>query len=333
MRAVDVIPSVARNRHLAGACRSLALLGMTSALLGMTARAAFGQTNLLIVSGIGGQPEYVKLFADLSTGLAEAASRKAGLPDSAIAWFGETAAHPSRWFRGQSTKANVQGALQRLAARPGAEQTVIVLVGHGAGEGASTRVSLPGADLTATDFQLLLGGFGNRKVAFVNLTSASGDMLAVLRAPGRVVLTATKSAFERNESRFGRYFVEAFTKDGADTDKDDRISLLEAFNYAAAEVKRFYENAGRLATEHPQLADDDQLARAFFLTAGAPARAAGDPRLAGLYARRDSLDAQVRRLRDRKGSMEADAYERELERLLVALAETSEEIRKREGVK
>ncbi len=90
-------------------------------------------------------------------------------------------------------------------------------------------------------------------------------MLALVSSPTRVVVTATKSAFERNESQFGRFFVDALSKDGADTDKDTRISLLEAFKYAEAETKRFYETDGRLATEHPQIADEGQLARRFFL--------------------------------------------------------------------
>jgi hypothetical protein len=156
-------------------------------------------------------------------------------------------------------------------------------------------------------------------------------MARLLASPGRIVLTATKSAFERNEARFGRYFVDAFAKDGADVDKDSRVSLQEAFRYAEAEVKRFYENEGRLATEHAVLADAGGMAPRFFLSPGAAARAGGDPRLTALHARKDTLDDQVRGLRSRKEGMTADAYDRELERLLVALAEVSQEIRAREG--
>ena len=292
---------------------------------------AAAQTNLVIVSGLGGQPAYTKQFTDLSIALADAARARAGLPDSSIVWLGEPATSPSSWHRGQSTKVNIESTLKRLAARPGDEQTVIVLIGHGSGEREATRISLPGADLTTQDFARLLDGFGKRRVAFVNLTSASGDMAPLLAAPGRVVLTATKSAFERNESQFARFFVDAFAKDGADTDKDARVSIFEAFTYAAAEVKRFYETEGRLATEHPQLADADDLAKRFFLSPGSAARAGGDAALAALLAQKDSLEEQVRRLRSRKEGMAADAYERELERLLVALAEKTQEVRAKGG--
>ena len=299
---------------------------MRSLLMLLVPALLAAQTNLLIVSGLGGQPGYTKQFAELSTALAEAASTRSGLPDSAITWLGEPAAPKSKWLRGESTRAGVEAALKRMASLPGT-QTVVVLIGHGAGEREGTRISLPGPDLTAADFGRLLMPFAPGRLAFVNLTSASGDMVPVLSAPGRLVLTATKSAFERNESQFARFFVDAFAKDGADTDKDNRVSLLEAFNYAAAEVKRYYETEGRLATEHAQLADADGLAGRFFLTAGDAARAGASPRAAGLYARKDTLDDQVRRLRLRKDSMAADAYDRELERLLVSLAEVSAEIR------
>ena len=298
------------------------------AIVGLPAGA---QTQLVIASGLGGDPRYTAEFASLANTLAQAAHERGGLPDSAITWFGEAAATQSRWYRGVSNRASIEQALARLAARPAGEQVVIVLIGHGSGEGVQTRISLPGPDLSAADFAKLLDRFGERPVAFINMTSASGDMLPVLAAPGRVVMTATKSSFERNESQFARYFVEALAKEGADTDKDNRISLFEAFTYAEAETKRFYEEEQRIATEHPQLADDGQLSRRFFLTAGTAGARSNDPRIVALYAERAKLDEQITVLRKRKPEMTTEAYEAELERLLVALAEKSSEIRRLEG--
>lgn len=306
-----------------GICTSILALLISAA----TAQA---QTDLVIVSGLGGQPKYVKEFADIAVAIADAASGRAGLPDSAITWLGETGVPASRWFRGASTRENVDRTLARLAMRPGSAQLVVILLGHGAGEGADTRISLPGPDLTAADFNRMLSQFGNRRVAFVNLTSGSGDMLPVLASTGRVVVTATKSAFERNESQFARFFADAFAKDGADGDKDGQVSILEAFRYAEAEVKRFYEDQSRLATEHAQIADEGQLAGRFFLAPGVTVKAAGNTRLAALLAERAALDDSLQALRRRKESMSADAYDRELERLLLALAAKSEEIRKLE---
>ena len=311
--------------------RRLRVALMALVALSGAARGAASQTQLVIVTGLGGEPKYSQAFSELSHALAEAAHTRAGLADSAIVWLGEKNDVQSRWYRGTSRRENIEAALGRLATRPDSgEQVVLVLVGHGSGEGADTRISLPGADLTAADFAKLLSRFGRRRVAFINLTSASGDMLPVLSAPSRVVVTATKSAFERNESQFGRFFVDAFARDGADADKDGRVSFLEAFRYAESETRRFYEDQGRLATEHAQMSDAGELARRFYLTAATSATGVSDARLAALYAERGALDEQIQALKKRKATMSATSYEQELERLLLMLARKARDIRQLE---
>jgi hypothetical protein len=281
----------------------------------------------MIVSGLGGAPKYTKDFVDLANSMATAARDRAGLPDSSIAWYGDPSAPRSKWYRGPSLKDTLESVFARLAQRPVTEQLVLVLIGHGSGEADETKISLPGPDLSAKDFKRILAGFGSRRVAFVNLTSASGDMMGVLAAPGRVVITATKSAFERNESHFGEFFIGAFAKDGADTDKDNRVSLLEAFAFAEAETKRLYEADSRMLTEHAQIADESGVAKQFFLTPGALQHGAADARLTALYNERGALDEQIQALKKRKASMSDDAYDAELEKLMTALAHNAREIR------
>ena len=261
------------------------------AMIWLAPRVVAAQTHLVIVSGLGGEKRYVESFATMAQTLADAANKRLGLPDAEVMWFGEDSVSKKPFFRGQSTKANVEKAMRDLAARskPG-DQMVLVLIGHGSGEGENTKISIPGPDLSAADFSRMLGAFSAQKVAFVNLTSASGDMLPILSAPNRVVITATKSAFERNESHFAQFFVDAFAKDVADADKDGRVSLLEAFRYAVTETKRVYETDTKLQTEHAQLDDigaktgvadpdgrttEGLLARRFFLDAGVAGGAAG----------------------------------------------------------
>jgi hypothetical protein len=307
------------------------------------------QTCVLIISGLGGEPKYSEAFAGLSSRLAAALHARFDIADSDIVWLGEDSASKAPRFAGQSTKVNVERAVQRFATRAQpAAQLVFVLIGHGGGEGAESRLSIPGPDLTAADFLRLFARFPAQRLAFLDLTSASGDVLGTLSGPNRVIVTATKTALERNESRFADFFVDALAKDGADTDKDGRVSLLEAFRYAAAETKRFYENAGHLQSEHAQIDDDGDrqgtgeptgrsgdgmLARRFFLDAAKyAARGAGnDPRIGALYAERFALEEQLDALRGRKNVMTAEAYDDELEKLLVALARKSRELRALEG--
>ncbi len=320
------------------------------ALLVAGALPARAQTHLVIVSGLGGEPRFTQEFAQLSESLATAAAKRFAIPDSDIVWLGEDAATRAPHFAGQSTKENVERVVTRLAARAGSgDQIVIVLVGHGSGEREDSKLSMPGVDLTARDFAQLLAKFPTQKVAFVDLSSASGDMLPLLAAPNRVIITATKSSFERNESHFGQFFVDALTKDVADTDKDGRVSLLEAFRYAAAETKRLYDDDSRLQTEHAQLDDmgakagvgdpdghsgQGVLARRFFLDGAFVTQAgANDPRLAALYKDKNTLEEQIDQLKTKKASMDSTAYDDALEQLLVRLARTAKTIREAEGRK
>jgi hypothetical protein len=307
-------------------------------------------THLVIISGLGGEKKYSDSFTRISAALADAAKTRFGLPESEILWFGEDSVSKAAHYRGQSTKVNVERAIGQLASRAvGGDQVVIVLVGHGSGDGEETKISIPGPDLSARDFSQLLAKFPTQKIAFINLTSASGDMLPVLSAPNRVIITATKSAFERNESQFARFFVDALAKDVADTDKDGRVSLLEAFRYAIIETKRVYDNDSRLQTEHAQLEDmgaktgvdtpdgrtgEGVLARRFFLDGAFVSRAgANDPQLAGLYKERFALEDQIDVLRAKKASMTPEAYDDALEELLVQLARKAKSIREIEGRK
>lgn len=307
---------------------------------------AQAQTHVVIVSGLGGEARYSERFRTLGASLARALRERFAVPAANIAWFGEDSTSRDPNYRGLATRAAIDAQFTaiRSRARPG-DHVALVLIGHGAGTDSDSRISIPGPDLTVLDVQRIAGQLAQQRVAIVNLTSASGDFLPALAAPGRVVITATKSGYERNESRFGEQFVAAFTHDVADTDKDGRVSLLEAFRYAARETKRIYDDASKIQTEHAQLDDngtrqgtadptgrDGQglLARRWFFDAAGTV-AIADERLGALYREKFSLEDQVDSLRLRKKAMETAAYEAELERVLVALARKAREIRQAEG--
>jgi hypothetical protein len=199
---------------------------------------------------------------------------------------------------------------------------------------------VPGADPTATDYARWLDRFAGPTVVAVIAASGSGDFLPVLARPGRIVITATRSSTERNESYFGSRFAHGLASLEADADKDGRVSVLEAFGYAQREVAAAYQSDNRLQTEHAQL-DDDGDGRgtatpgADGTTDGALARrvtfgraaAVSDPRVATLLTERRDLETQVEALRRRKDTMADAAYLAELERLLVAIAERTQAIR------
>jgi hypothetical protein len=305
------------------------------------------QTHVLIISGLGGEKKFTDRFRLMGSSLSTALRGRFGIATENIAWVGEdSTVSDCPPYKGPSTRANVEREFKAIQARAKAgEQVVIVLIGHGAGADAESRISLPGPDITVVDVQRLLAGFAQQRVALVNLTSASGDFMGHVSAPGRVVITATKTSFERNESRFGEQFVQAFLQDVADTDKDNRVSLLEAYRYAVRETKRIYDDATKIQTEHSQLDDngtrqnmadptgrDGQglLARRFFLDSRATG-GGNDARVGALYAERFELEVRVDSLRTMKKTLPAAEYETQLEQVLIALARKAREIRQAEG--
>lgn len=292
------------------------------AFMPVTARAQ--QTHVLIVTGLAGEAQYRASFLEAAAMLSDSARKRWGVADSSLIVLGEDPAADPGHITGKSTREEVGRAFLRLSRRvaPG-DVLLVFLNGHGAGEGKTSRVNLPGPDPTATDYASWLAGFGRQTVVFVNAASGSGDFVPVIAAKGRIVVTASKTGLERNESIFARPFVRGLTGTEADADKDGRVSVLEAFDFARKEVARAYETDKKMLTEHAVLSDS-ALART--VSFGAP-RGNTDPRITALVAERQELESQVGALRGRKASTDSTAYEHELERLLLLLAEKSQAIR------
>ena len=302
------------------------------------------QTQVIIVTGASGETEYAASFHKAASSLVDALVAKHGLTLDDITYLAEDPARDARRIDGKSSKQELTRAIARVGTRARAgDRVLIILIGHGSHAGSDSRFNLPGPDLTAAELGVMLEPLKTMQVAVVNAASASGDFLPVLSARNRVVVTATKSSYERNETLFPQYFVGAFATAGADTDKDERVSLLEAFTYAKREVARAYETDSRLPTEHALLDDDGDrrgsaepdpragdgaVARRFIIGARTSSVAtAGNSADRAVVARKERLEAQIDSLRRRKEAMPADAYQSELERLLVDLARVNQTLR------
>lgn len=310
-------------------------------------------THILIVAGVGGAPEYEQAFHESAMKMAEATRAGGSVPDSAITVLTEHPERDPRRIAGRSTKIEVERAIASIAkaARPG-DIVLVLLIGHGSASDGHSLLNLPGPDMSAADFARALKPLAAQRLGVVNTASASAEFIPVLSAKNRAIITATSSVMERNATRFARHFVDAYSGDVADADKDGRLSLLEAYIYARREVAREYESANQLQSEHAMLDDDGDgkgtaepgahttdgaLASRFFLGEGAPAAdvvagaTSNDPRVAALLHHRDSLSAKIGALRRRKASMDSTAYERALEALLLDLATTNQTIRQLTG--
>lgn len=308
-------------------------------------------TRLIIVTGVSGEKRYADLYAAWAGAVSSAATTRFGMADSLVTVLSEDPTRAGLRITGRSSRENVLGAVAAAvhASRAG-DRIAIILFGHGNSQDDTPKLNLPGPDVTAAEFATALRGSDALSILFVNTASASGDFVKQLSAPNRIVVTATRSAREQNETTFPQFFVGALTSNLGDTDKDGRVSVLEAFTYARREVEKTFEQGNRIATEHAILDDDGDgiahgeasdkgpdgvRARSFFLEplGGLSAVASSDPRASRLLDERRMLEARIDSLRARRASMSEGDYQRALEPLMLDLAEKTRALKALEGKK
>ena len=211
---------------------------------------------LLIVVGLTGEPEFAKTYHTWGTTLAQASERLGVAPENLV-YLVDAPLDGDAKVTGRATREEIVKALQGFAAKATPDDVVFVaLIGHGTYDGRASKFNLPGPDMAASEFAPLLAKLPTRQIVFINTTSASGPFVTELSGPGRTIVTATRNGAEQYATLFGGYFVDALTTDTADADKNRRVSILEAFAHAKAEVGRAYTREGLLAPEHAMLDDN-----------------------------------------------------------------------------
>ena len=333
---------------------SLALLGSVLVFMGVSETSfeqasAQEQTHALIVVGLGGNADYRDRFHNQAVALREAFTSKHGMLSEHVTYLGERPESAPEIVTDKSTRDNVLSYLSTIAQQMGSsDRLLVILIGHGTSDQAEARFNITGPDLAPSDLQMALTGFPTQTLALVHTGSASGGFLEPLSGPNRIIITATRTQRERNATEFAQFFVEAITGESADLDKDERVSLLEAYQYAREEVIRFYEDENEILTEHAVLDDngdgtgseevglnepDGSLAAGFQLGGISVTEEAinQDPELVRLYDERRQIQARITELRVLRDAMQEEAYMAAMEELLVELALKNREIRAKEG--
>ena len=292
----------------------------------------------VVISGASGGSKYADDYAEWRTTLATALKDKRGLKPENVIVLSEDAASD----KDRSTRDGVKRALSSVAARLKSDDLLmVVLIGHGTLDGPDAKFNLVGPDLDAHEWAQLLVKLPGRLI-FVNTSGSSYPFLKELSGPNRVVITATDSALQRFDTIFPQFFASAFDQETADTDKNGRISVWEAFAYASHQVGQWYEDRGQLATERAVIDDDGDragkeaqvpgsdggIARGVYLDPD-PADAMQDKVLAELLQRQAMIEVEMEALKGRKNSMASAEYEAEFEKLAVELARVTNLIKLR----
>jgi hypothetical protein len=304
--------------------RHAAIAAMACGALALQARAA---TWFVIVSGLGGEPDYEQSFTAAANEL-----------DRIFQAEGPSV-HVTTLSGDHATAAQLRDALTSFARQAKPEDDfALILIGHGSFDGVEYKFNLVGPDMTAAQIADLCDRVPARRQLIVDTTSASGGAVTAFERPGRAVIAATKSGTEKNATVFARYWVEAFQDPSADTDHSGSVSALKAFAYAKRKTAEFYDSQKRLATEHAVFNDTGSgepvreagngqgnlLASFTLLRSGQTAQAANDPAKRALLEQKDELEQKIDMLKYQKAALDPEVYKNELTDALVKLAKVQE---------
>jgi hypothetical protein len=302
---------------------ALASAGLCITLFPSLARAAL---YITIVQGLGGQAAYDAEYTD-SREKIEAASHSLTDADHIFSFSGSDATRETllKHF------ADISGRMT------GEDRAAIYLIGHGSFDGETYKFNIPGPDLSDADLKNVLENFPGQNHFLVNTSSTSGAMLESIVGEGEaasnpdyIIVSATRNGNERNSTHFGRFFAEALTSEDADLNKNNNVSIEEAFNFASRSVETYFEEAGRLSTEHAQMRGDG--AAQFSLSRLSEIQIESeDPVLNELLQQRLALDAEIENLQLRRNQMTNAEYIQQLQALVLRSAELSEQIDAEQG--
>jgi len=299
-------------------------------VLALAASALPGANWYVTVAGLGGDPVFTQRFDGLAKEMDKLVRTT---PDAKVTTL----------VGGEAVKAKIQAALAEAAKNGKPEDTLVVtLIGHGNFDGQDYKFNIAGADLTAVELAEWMDRVPAQKQALVNTTSCSGAAIDMLRRDNRVIVTATKSATERLATQFARFWVEAMRNPEADTDKNEVVSVLEAYRFADKKTVAFYESQKRLATEHAMLEDTGKgsgvrapgpdnghgllAGQTPLVRFGQLQQAAKSPEKQALLKKREEIEAKIEKLKYEKAAISVADYRKQLAVLLLELAKVQEEI-------
>jgi hypothetical protein len=276
-------------------------------------QAAHAELYVVIVQGLGGVPQFEQSFTEQREKITAASHTLT--PDHVTAISGADA-----------TREALLAHFQELSGTLTADDRVaIYLIGHGSYDGEQFKFNLPGPDITDADLAEILANLPGQNHFLVNTASASGAMIDALDTAENIIITATRNGNEKNATEFGVFFAEALTSEVADINKNNNISIQEAFDFAERGVTGFFESEGKLATEHPQIRGDN--AASFSLARVQPVVTSdADPRINSLLSRRLELDSEIESLQLRRNEFSNADYIERLQALILESAQVSEQI-------
>ena len=200
----------------------------------------------LVITGLGGLPEYEENFLDW------------GSETQAV--FQDQLGSKVYYLDGRTQKkTDILEIFNTIASTASLDEVWIFLIGHANYDNRQYKFNISGPDLTDDEIRNFLDSLGDTRVFLIAATSSSGVLASKLTQANRVIVTATRSQTEKQPPLFMSFFLEAVASAAADTDKSGRVSLLEAYLFSQQKVADWFEEKGRILTEHPLLEDNGRI--------------------------------------------------------------------------
>jgi len=212
-------------------------------------------TYVLIVSGINKDPNELQAKDKVVMNLRKFFLENAKVKSSRLSVLVDK----NSSVRKDSKKSSAENLKRTLNALAGAirptDRFIFYYVGQANVMVESLRLNLPGEDVTHKQLAELMKAIKASSVLIVLDCPGAGLTAKAMTGKGRIVICGSKSD-QRYSTRFSQYFIPALVDVKSDSDGDNKVSLLEAFTYAARQLDDFYRKQHLLTTETPVLEDN-----------------------------------------------------------------------------
>lgn len=220
-------------------------------------RSSSGKRYAIVCAGAYGDPQHYEWYWGATSGMYDILRKKYGYDRRNIIFlFGDKHGNDSR-VDYVSIKRNIQNAFALLGKQMKREDSLFCyFVGHGgrSREGGSYYAAMDGP-IKDVELNIFRSSIQSENQTYTFSQCNSGGFCKALGRPGTVVVTSTR-VDEPNRAGFAEAIRDALGgAPKADTDKNGKVSIGEAYNYTVREIRDWYLKQGRLL-EHPQIEDN-----------------------------------------------------------------------------
>jgi hypothetical protein len=300
----------------------------------------------ILLSGASGDPELQQTYLKELTDLYSTLTNSLGFPRSQVAVLFDDPSKNPEMIRRKATREDLQALCRELAGRVHKNDLMFVFIeGHGDYDGKIYKLNLVGPDPTGEELASMLYSIPAQRFIVINATNCSGGSLSALSKKEKIVIASTKSGMEKNQPHAARFFIDAIINNAADSNKDGRVSMFEAFVYTRQKVEEYYRDEASMQTEHAVMDDNGDgqaqpqpspengeglLARTVFLDSGSSVAASANltPEQKELAREAQDIESRIEALKYAKAEMPEADYEKKLEDLLLKLAQINAKLPK-----